>query len=209
MPQEFDPALAIADVYAAALHSLASQQQLVDDLQAELDELADLLEHDEQIARFFSAESIKADERAKSLEQIFRGRIGDLVLNTLLVMNENGRVGLVPQLRRAFELRAEAARGQIEVTATSAVELDAPQRMAVAEVAARLAGKQPLVHYEVDAEIVGGLILEIGDQRYDNSLRRHLQLAHEKLTERSNRGLNIGLANVDTLTRPDDNEAQG
>nr|HPM24952.1 F0F1 ATP synthase subunit delta [Phycisphaerae bacterium] len=97
------------------------------------------------------------------------------------------RLELIHALWRAYVLRLEDARGQIEVQATSAVELDAAQRAEIERLAAQLSGRKPLVQYIVNPDVIGGLVLRIGDYRYDHSLRRHLNVARHRLLERTNR----------------------
>lgn len=193
MAEGFETGIDVADVYAAALFALATEAGTVDETLAELEELVRLLESDPGFAGFMTAASVDDDDREESLEQIFRGRLSDIVLNTLQVMNQHNRAGLLRQLLRAFVVRLEDARGQIEVTATSAVELSDPQKLEVRQIAEELAGRKPLVEYVVDSSLIGGLTLQIGDYRFDNSVRQHLRAARTRLLERSNRGLGIGL----------------
>jgi F-type H+-transporting ATPase subunit delta len=185
MAETFDKDLALADVYAAALFDLAVADQTVDAVRAELEGLVRLQADDPQLAAFLSSAAIDHDERARSLERMFRGRLSDRVLNTLQVMNRHGRIALLPALLRAFVIRTEHARGQIEVVATSAAELDGPQKAEIEAVARALSGRTPLIEYVVDPDILGGLILQVGDVRYDNSLRHHLQAARARLLERT------------------------
>jgi F-type H+-transporting ATPase subunit delta len=191
MAREFEPGIAIADVYAEALFTLAREAGAIDEVHAELEELVRLLSEQPDVAAFFASSSVDDDDRERSFDKVFRGRLSDLVLNTLQVMNHHDRVGLVPQLLRAYVLRVEAHRGQVEVMATSAVELDEGQRRQVEEIAAALSGRKPLVEYVVDPDVIGGLVLQIGDDRYDNSVRRQLHSMHARLVDRSNRGLDL------------------
>lgn len=191
MPQEFQAGLDIANVYAQALFELADASDTVAAVYAELADLVALLDGDVQIAEFCRADNIDTHDRARSLERVFRGRLSDLLLNTLQVMNLHGRLGLLPQLRRALELRIEHDRDQVEVTATSAVALTPAQQAEIQRVAAQLSGQQPLVAYVVDPRVIGGLILQIGDYRFDNSVRQHLQATRQRLLDRSSRGLDF------------------
>jgi len=113
-----------ADVYAAALCEVAQAGGVVDDVRAGLGELLRLLEREPAVATFFSSNMVDDDDREKSLEKVFRGKLSDVVLDTLLVINRHGRAGLVPQLLRAFVLRIEESRGPVQVSATSAVAPD-------------------------------------------------------------------------------------
>lgn len=192
MALEFEKGLDVADVYAAALLALARAAGQLDPVRAELEALARLEAQDPAFAAFLRSAAVDDDARARSLERMFRGRLSDLVLDTLQVMNRHGRLDLLRALRRAYELRLHDARGQIEVVATSAVELGPPQRAAVEQVAADLSGRRPLVTYVVDPGVLGGLMLELGDYRLDNTVRRHLRAARAQLRERGSRGLDRG-----------------
>ncbi|MCK4341030.1 MAG: ATP synthase F1 subunit delta [Phycisphaerae bacterium] len=189
MAESFDEQLEVADVYAEALFALATDAGTVEAVRNELDELVRLVELEPGLAAFLSSGAVDDDERAASLERMFRGRLSDLVLNTLQVMNNHGRVHLLPPLLRCFELRQEQAAGQIEVRATSAVKLNKKQKAEVLRVATELSGKEPLVDYAVDPELIGGLVLQIGDYRFDSSIRQQLRAARAKLLERGSRGV--------------------
>lgn len=177
-----------ADVYASALFALASEKQSVDAVRGELEELSALQRSDAAFAAFLSSTALDADKRELSLEKMFRGRLSDMTLNTLHVMNRNGRSALLDAVLRRFVVQAEEAAGQVEVTATSAVELDDAQRGTVTETAAKLSGKAPVMEFRVDPAIVGGLVLQVGDIRYDNSVRSQLKAARARLLERAERG---------------------
>jgi F-type H+-transporting ATPase subunit delta len=188
MAQDFEKGMEVADVYAAALCALAAEAGRLDAVGEELAELVRVGEQNPAFAAFVSSIAVDMDERAKSLERLFRGRLSDVVLDTLQVMNRHGRLELLHALHGAYVRRMEDARGQIEVVATSAVELDAQQKAEVLRLAERLSGLKPLVAHVVDPGVLGGLVLQIGDQRYDNSLRRHLRVARDRLLERNVRG---------------------
>jgi F-type H+-transporting ATPase subunit delta len=181
--------LELADVYAAALFNLASEARQAAEVGDELTALAGLTARQPELVAFLRSEIVDTAKRRAALERVLRGRVNDLLMNTLLVMNEHGRAGLLPELARAYELRREHAQGQIEVAARSAVPLSGPEQAQVEALAAKLSGRKPLVQYTLDAELIGGLVVQIGDHRLDSSVRRQLHAARTKLLERSQRGL--------------------
>jgi F-type H+-transporting ATPase subunit delta len=193
MAEAFDEHLDLADIYAAALFALASEAGLVETVRGELEELVRLETLEPGFAEFLRSGAVDDDHRAASLERMFRGKLSDIVLNTLQVMNARGRAALLKPLLRAFVLREQQAANQVEVTVRSAVELDADTRERLERVTEMLSGKRPLMQYEVDAALLGGLVLQIGDYRYDNSIRRHLLQAHARLLGRGARGLKAGV----------------
>jgi ATP synthase F1 delta subunit len=184
MAHNLEDSLDIAAVYATALYTLAAEQGVVDAIRSEVEELARQAETNPTFAAFLSSAAVDDDDRERSLDKMFRGRLSDLVLNTLQVMNRHGRTGLLGALLRTLVLRIEAARGQVEATATSVAELTAEEQAEVLRVAAALSGQQPLIEYRVDPAILGGLVLQIGGWRYDRSLRRQLAGLQGRLLER-------------------------
>jgi F-type H+-transporting ATPase subunit delta len=187
MAQDIEKDVATADVYAAALFTLATESGAADAVRDELAQLVQFTGQSPEFSAFISSLAINDDAREASLERMFRGRLSDLLLNTLQIMNQHNRLALLPPLLRAFDLRQEQARGEVEVVATSAVELDPTQRAEVARVATALSGKKPLVAYQVDPSVIGGLVLQIGGLRFDNSIRRHLWTAQNRLLEQTTR----------------------
>ncbi|HMQ14900.1 MAG TPA: ATP synthase F1 subunit delta [Phycisphaerae bacterium] len=184
----------VADVYAEALFGLAQEHGRVEQVRSELEELVSLLRSTPEAAAYFDSPAIDADQRGKLLEKWFRGRLCDELLNALLVINRNGRTGLLEPLLRCYVLRQEAAAGQNEALAVSAVPLEEDERRAVVETVRALSGKEPLVEYRVEPEIIGGLVLRIGDMLYDNSVRSQLHELHRRLHERGAAGVGIQTA---------------
>ncbi len=193
MPDSIDEQIELADVYAAALFDLAREAGRIREVGDELAEVVRLSEQEPGFGRFLESVIIEEDARAGSLEAIFRGKLSDEVLNTLQVMNRHGRAGLVKALLRAYVLRQERDARQIEVVVTSAVPLDASQQQEVTRLAREISGREPLIEYRVEADILGGLVLRIGEYRYDSSLRQRLRTARQRLMERGERGLQTAL----------------
>ena len=189
MAESIDEQLELADVYAEALFELAAKADQVDAVRNELEELVKLAALEPGLMEFLRSGAIDDDERAEGLERMFRGKLSDVLLNTLGVMNQHGRAHLLQPLRRCFELRCQSAHNQVEVRATSAVALDETQQAEIHRLAAALSGKEPLIEYAVDASLVGGLVLQVGDRRFDGSIRSRLRRAREHLLERGERGL--------------------
>ena len=188
---QFDQELRIADVYAEALFELAQQAGRIEEVRAELGELVRALKLEPEFVKFMTSRALEAEGRAAALDKLFRGKLSDMVLHTLLVMNRHGRCGLVPALHRRFVRRQEEAANEVEVTVTSAVELTRGQKAAAEKFAAEVSGRKPLVEYVVDPEVLGGMILQVGELRFDNSVRRHLRTAAVQLGERAERGLEM------------------
>ena len=187
---QLDQAYRIADVYAQALFQLARERSRIREIHAELDELLKLWNAEPDFVKFMSSPALEIDAREKIMEDMFRNRLDNLVLNTLLVMNRHGRAGLIPALHRRYVLHKEEDANEIEVTVTSAIELSAEHKAEALQIAVEASGgMKPVAEFRVDAEIIGGLIVKVGSLRLDNSLRRHVTVLNNQLTERAQRAL--------------------
>lgn len=189
-----DRATAIAAPYAEALFNLAQQAGKADEVLDELRQLVELVQSQPEARAVLTSPIVEGERRAEWLERALRGRISDLTLNTFQVLNRHGRFQMAEPLLRAYELYQQKAAGQVEATALSAVELDDDQKTKIAALAASISGLKPLVSFRVDPDLIGGLVLQIGDVRYDNTVRTQLQAAHEKLLLRSEHGLAVSVA---------------
>lgn len=102
--------------------------------------------------------------------------------NLLLVLANEGKLDQLPNLVRAFErYTQEAGQGAVGVEITSAVELDGPQRERIVEQLRASHGERLELRYKVDPSIIGGLIIRVGDQVLDNSLRTRLSAVQRNM----------------------------
>ena len=188
---QFDQELRIADVYAEALFDLATERGVVAQIREEFDQLLQLFEQQPEFAKLMVSPALELEARSAALERAFRDRVSDIVVNTLLVMNQHGRCGMLKALHRRFVLRQEEAANEVETKVTSAVELTKAQRAEVVAIAERISRKTPLVEYVVDPDVLGGMIVQVGQFRMDNSVRRHLGDVQLRFDDRGDRGLEL------------------
>ena len=145
-----------------------------------------------QFAQFLKAGTVDDDARCATLERLFRGKMNDLLLNLLQVLNRRRRTELVPAINRCVELRLEEQREQCEVTVHSALPLWHELRTAIQRVLGLWLSKSVILVEEVDPELIGGIVLQIGDLRIDGSLRSRIDKMRLKLRDRAGHELHIG-----------------
>jgi F-type H+-transporting ATPase subunit delta len=122
-------------------------------------------------------------ERAGALERLFRGRVSDLLLRFLLVMNRKGRLDRLPGVLDAFGHELLALRGVVEVEVHLAAELDQAQAWALAQRLSAHLGREVLLHQKLDAELIGGIKLRIGDRLVDGSVAAQLRQLKNRLSK--------------------------
>ena len=189
--------LAVAGVYARALLELATQRDEADQVEGELAALTGLLADSPELEGYLASPLVDEEARAAVLEKALRGRVRELVVNTIQVMNNKGRLGLLPALAEAYRLENEHRRGEVDVEVTTAVELSDDLRQRISATASRYAGRSARLIEKVDPELLGGLVLKIGDRKIDSSLSRRIHDAREAMFERASQELHGGKSYFD------------
>ena len=182
----------VADEYAEAALTLTEEQGISDRFLAELGEVLAYARSDEAFAGFMTSRVIDKGRRAAVLEKAFRGRVSDLVLNTLLVLNAKGRTGLVPLLCDRFRLALERKRNEVEIHVTTAVPLTESHRKRLGEMVVQYTGRKPLFKEKVDPRVIAGLKVQVDDFLLDDTAVHHLRGLRHRLFERASQELHKG-----------------
>lgn len=191
-----DKEFAIAKVYAGAMLQLAEARKESDRLLEELTGLSDHMAKDVDFEAFLTSPMVDTKKREKSLEKIFRGKLSDLCVDSLQIINRKERLALFGQIAEAFRLALEDIRGIVEVQVRTAHELSAELKLQVERFAAKLTGKKVLIVPRVDDSLIGGLVVQVGDKKYDMSVATQLRVLSEALHERSSREIHRGAVYV-------------
>ena len=165
----------IARPYAQALFDLAQSENAVDAVEQGLEAVARLTGESQDFSRFLSSPVIGADVKATTLDKIIaEAKPNTMVANFLRVVARNGRLFALPVVIKAYRELAAGARGEIAADVTSATPLSAPQLKNLAETLKAKVGKQVTLIEHVDPSLIGGLVVKVGSQMIDSSLKTKL-----------------------------------
>jgi F-type H+-transporting ATPase subunit delta len=182
----------LADVYAEALVSAASEQGQDEAVAEEFGDLVRYLDTDAEFERFLTGDAVDDDPRRQSLERIFRGRMSDLLLNLLQVLNHRGRLELVRDVYRCVQLRMEAKHREQEVVVETAMPLNDELRTAIRSDVGAQIGRQVLLIEELRPELIGGVVIRFGDVQVDGSVASQIQRTYKRLCERATEEIHGG-----------------
>lgn len=180
-----DKQIGVARVYSRALLALAEKQGVADAVLAELGEITELVERDARFAGFIASPLVDPDDRERFLEKVFRGRATDVLVDALQVMSRKGRLAVLPTLAAVFHEEHEALRGRVEAHVVSAVALTDAARERLRRTLARSTGLTVDLEESVDPALVGGLIVRVGDRKYDGSVRHKVRTLRAIFDERA------------------------
>jgi len=165
----------IARPYAAALFDLAREAGAVADVEAGLDQVQSLLDTSDDFSRFTSSPTIPTDEKARVLDVILeRAGLPEILANTLRLLARNGRLFTLPALIAAYKALAAEYRNEVPAEVVSATDLSPAQRDALTQVLREKIGKTVTLSTKVDPSLIGGLIVKVGSQMIDTSLKTKL-----------------------------------
>lgn len=187
MPLIETPIDSVAKTYAHSLFELAQQhggQGAIENCLGELEEIIDLARGDAALGELLCSRIVDPGKRAASLRRIFEGRCTPMVLNFLLVLNRAGRLRNLTGIVAAFDKLVQNAFGRVEVDVYTAAPLEPGDREALAARLREALGRDPVLHAYVDATMLGGLRVQIGDQLIDASLSSRLRRFGDQIATR-------------------------
>jgi F-type H+-transporting ATPase subunit delta len=185
MAHSSDDSMAVADVYAEALLLAAREQGQEEEVAVEMADLVRFMDAHPDFDAFLTSETVGDDARRDSLEKLFRGRMNDLLLNAILVLNDRFRLGLFRQVARCVQLRMEAQHHQQEVTVETPMPLSEQIKAQLQAVVSGRIGKEAILIEKIDPELIGGIVIRYGDQQIDGSVASRLQRLRKRLRERT------------------------
>jgi len=177
--------VAVADVYASALLKLAERQGDGDAVLEELEAISSLLSDQPEFAGYLSSPMVDVEARRATIDKTFHGRLNELLVNTLQVMNRRNRLDLLEALRAAYSRDLDETRKRESVEVTTAVPLTESLRERLRQAVSKMTGRETRLIESVDEALVGGLVVKIGDQKIDTSVARSLTLLRHKFEERA------------------------
>ncbi len=136
--------------------------------------LAGLYRDQRDFRVFIESPGIEAAEKERVLEAALRGKVDDLVVNFLELVIKKGRQFLLPEIFAECEVLYDAEVGRVRVEATSAVALDEGLRRELVEILEAKLHKTVVLQERVRPDLLGGLVIRVGDQVADASVRTAL-----------------------------------
>jgi F-type H+-transporting ATPase subunit delta len=136
---------------------------------------------DERIATYLTNPSVAAERRIEALETSLNLNVQAETRNLARMLVERNRTMLIPQIREMFDEQLRAERGIAVAEVTTAERLTDEEQNYVRDKLESMTGKKIELALKIDAEIIGGIIIRIGDQVIDGSVRNKLEKMRARL----------------------------
>jgi F-type H+-transporting ATPase subunit delta len=174
----------LARPYALALVNAAEKEGGALAVLDELDEIEhDVLKVFPRFASLLASARVSTAHKDRILTDVFDQRASSMVLRFLRVLNRHERLGLLAVVAREARAIWDQRNKRIPVQVRAAVSLDEKQLQTLRDRLTALTGATPILSVSTDPGLIGGLVVQVGDHRYDASVKSRLEQLRQRLIE--------------------------
>lgn len=164
----------VATVYAQALFEACNNAGKVTEAWQELGFLADVWKQERDFRLFLNNPSVDKGDKQKLIDKVFGGLETELVKSFLGVLVRKDRIGHLVEITNAFEYLVNEQAGVEFATVESAVPLDDNSKKELTDKLSSRFGKKMVLREEVNADLLGGFVVRVGDTVIDGSVKRNV-----------------------------------
>ena len=175
----------LGEVYAKALLGFGQQAGNLDELIEALDGVVDTLDSLPGFQAALESPRISLADKKGLLDKAFSGRVGDSMLNFLKVVAEKGRLDCLPAIRAAAHRLHDEMAGRVRAELITAIPVAESVRQKLQTRLGEVLGKQVVLAASVDPQIIGGMVVRVGDTVYDGSVSNQLKRVRQRAVKRS------------------------
>ncbi|UJF33280.1 F0F1 ATP synthase subunit delta [Paenibacillus hexagrammi] len=162
--------IVVAKRYAKALFEVAQEKNAVSQVEEELTSVGSAIKDNADLQKFLSHPNIGASVKTDLLKQSLSGKVSEMVMNTLQVLIDKGRISILSALVSDYVKIANEALGQASATVYSTASLTDAQQAEIAAQFSKITGKTIRVTNVIEPKLLGGIQVRIGDRLYDGSI---------------------------------------
>lgn len=183
----------VARVYAEALLNAAEERGQAEEVGRELRALVtDVYAKSPDVEEALSSPVTRRSAKVPVLEHAFQGKVSDLLFHFLMVLNAKDRLQLVRHVAAAYRDLVDERAKRVRVTVRSAVELTPEQADRLKQTIAQATGLDPVLRVRVEEDLLGGMIVQVGDRVFDSSVRARIEAIRNQLLARSSYEIQTG-----------------
>lgn len=174
----------IAKRYGRALFDLAQAENGLEAMQADVKWVEQTFESQPQLKDMLLLPTMPKEEKKRVVAAISSGSVSEHMLGLLYLLIDKGRILYLPEILQEYQrLHLEAVRIS-EAYVKSAAPLTKEEEARIQKALEKALNRQVVLHTETDSQLIGGLVVRVGDQIFDNSLRTKLQNMKKDLLQK-------------------------
>lgn len=173
--------MSVATTYAEALYGAAAEAGALAEVASGMGEFAAAFAESDDLRRALESPDLDPDAKRRVVVALTEGA-HPFVPNTLRMLVDRGRIADLPEIADAFQARVARSESRIQVEAVTAIPLPADLRDRIVASITEQTGQSVELSEAVDPDIVGGLVLRVGETVVDGSVRSRIDQLRRELT---------------------------
>ena len=175
----------VATRYAKSLLDLSVEKGQLEAVYTDMVQVKSVCDSSKEFITFLNSPIIKADKKIATMKAVFDGKFNAITSGFLTIVASKRRESVIPEMASSFIEQYRSHKNILTAVVTSANGLDAATKQKALDlVKSQLSGEVELVE-KIDANIIGGFILKIGDKQLDKSVARQLSNMKKELTHKA------------------------
>lgn len=177
----------ISKKWAQALMELAKEDESIskDNILSEIRDIANTINSSEELCNVINNPSISTEEKQIVLCKLFQNKVMPIVYNFIFALNLRKRVGIISEIADEYEKELNKLKNITHINITSAIDLTDERKEQIKEKVATKLSKNIVVDWDVNNDIIAGLIFNIDEIIVDNSVRHKLEDLSKQIRGRS------------------------
>ena len=181
--------------YATALVDIAEANNKIDAIEKDLNDLEAMVSESADLQNLIRSPLISREQQQQAIQTIAKkAKFQDITSNFLALLAQNRRLNMVNSMVNAVRMETSRRRGEISAQVQTAFKLTAAQEKALQESLAKAVGQAVAINVEVKQDLIGGMVVTVGSQMFDASVKRKLERL--KIAMKSNVNNNAANAKV-------------
>jgi F-type H+-transporting ATPase subunit delta len=163
--------------YAEAMMSVAQSQNLLDKFNDNCNMVLQVLKDSADLQQFLDSPIVKATDKKAVIQKVFGESVDPMMLNLIMVLVDRGRISFLAGVCQQYQVMLRKLRGDVLAEVTTAVALTEDQTSSIKDRVKAMTGANNVdITSKIEPAIVGGVIIKVGSQIIDSSLRSQLRL---------------------------------
>ena len=167
--------------YAKAILDLANSKGVAEAVNNDMKVIASTIESNLELSTFIQSPTVKVEVKESALLEVF-ANVNGVTKGLFHLLFENKRFEILEAIATEYKMLFDVVNGVEVATVTTAIPMDAALEAKVLAKIATLSDKKITIENIVDASIIGGFILRIGDKQYNASVANRLQVLKRELS---------------------------
>ena len=175
----------VARRYAQALYQEAEANGKDEKVDDDMLAVQESLDASRELDQFFRSPLIARDKKESVIGKLFDGKVDDLIVRLMKLLVQKGREDILPAVIEQYADLRDERLGQVEALVKTAMPMEYDETEDLRKALESKTGKKVRLRIEVEPDLIGGVVVRIGDRVYDGSVQHQLETLRDQLEERA------------------------